>query len=468
MRLLKMIIGILLLLILIGALIFLGLAYFIDLNRLKPTLINEVRAQTGYQLAIEGDITWALYPRLGIRMPRMIFSADQHAKPFAELHEVTVTTALTTLFRRDHGKADVRIKTLIIERVRATDAHFGVKWRGNKLQLTPIVATFYGGKLTGSATGENLAINPQWGWDIKVTDLQLQPLLEDVHGENRKIKFSGLANVTLKATTMGRESNAFIRNLKGQATLSVKGGAFEGIDLNALIRNADRLLNKTPSPQGMSTETSEMPQAVPEKPAAALNASQASLAPTAAQPPVAAIPEAATMDVPASTPTPMAASALSAPAVIAAGIAAWMDGDAEPSPAAAVASSTVVRRAGHPLTRFDRLTGTAQIQQGLVSTDDLFLQSSLFSATAQGTYSLLLQTMQFRMQVSSHPDLRVQWRVPVEIAGSLQSPVIQVDLGVLRKRLLREEVSKVRSKAAEELRHVPAQAHQLLRNLLER
>ncbi|MBA3661662.1 MAG: AsmA family protein [Gammaproteobacteria bacterium] len=120
-------------------------------------------------------------------------------------------------------------------------------------------------------------------------------------------------------------------------------------------------------------------------------------------------------------------------------------------------------------TVFDRLTGTGLIQNGLITTKDLTLAAKTFTAQAQGNISLLLDTLQFHLQIASTNVLKSQWTIPVAVTGRISQPTVQVDLDSLQKLLVSDGVDKLKESAYEKIKtRVSPQAQQLLQNMLSR
>ena len=68
MKWLKISFSILVLLVLISVLAIGSFLFFMDPNKLKPVIIEETKKRTGYQLAIDGVLSWSFYPNLAIKI----------------------------------------------------------------------------------------------------------------------------------------------------------------------------------------------------------------------------------------------------------------------------------------------------------------------------------------------------------------------------------------------------------------
>ncbi len=78
------------------------LSTFVSPNRLKPVLTEQVMKYTGRQLVIKGDMSWTLFPYLGVKIEQASLSnpAGFKEKMFAEISHVTVGVKLMPLFHR--------------------------------------------------------------------------------------------------------------------------------------------------------------------------------------------------------------------------------------------------------------------------------------------------------------------------------------------------------------------------------
>lgn len=244
MKWLKISFSILGLLILISVAAVGSLLFFMDPNNLKPVLIEETKKQTGYQLAIEGALSWSFYPALAIKVNGMSLSEPRQL-PFIELQGVRLTMDLLQLLQGNKkwgGKVAIdhmKLMNLNIEKV-STDVH----WENHILLLDPIRASLYDGSLTGVAKGRDLSTLSRWEWDIKLTGIHIQPFLQDINGSDSKIKISGMGHITLQGNTQGKTRNQMLNNMDGEGQFSLTNGVVQGVDLNYFVQTADALINK--------------------------------------------------------------------------------------------------------------------------------------------------------------------------------------------------------------------------------
>lgn len=81
------------------------LVTFVNPNRFKPLIADQVLKYTGRQLTIEGDLSWSLFPYLGVKTGHVLLSnrAGFDQKIFAEMRHATFGVKLLPLF---HNKLE--------------------------------------------------------------------------------------------------------------------------------------------------------------------------------------------------------------------------------------------------------------------------------------------------------------------------------------------------------------------------
>lgn len=236
---------ILALFVVVSALAVTALFMFADPNKLKPVLTSEVLQRTGYKVVIDGDLSWSVYPKLGVKADGLTVTAPKQDAPFLNLKRVNIALEPAQLIygtRKLSGEvhvADVRLMN-----VHATSALVGLHWSNKKLTLRPVKASLYGGSLSGIVSGANFAKTPAWSWDTTLSHVDVGALLKDVNGEDAKLRLDGNGQVRINATTEGLNAEQMLSNMNGSADFSLTNGALQGVDLNYLLQAADALINK--------------------------------------------------------------------------------------------------------------------------------------------------------------------------------------------------------------------------------
>lgn len=81
-----------------------------------------------------------------------------------------------------------------------------------------------------------------------------------------------------------------------------------------------------------------------------------------------------------------------------------------------------------PETKFEKLTGTFNLNNGVFSNNDLLVEAGHFHATGNGTINLNTQKLDYQFKASSQQD-DSSFSVPINISGTLSNPQIHSDLG---------------------------------------
>lgn len=258
MKWLKKLLAVVILFVFVIAIAFTALVMFVDPNKLKPIVINEVKTRTGYTLQIDGQLSWSLYPHISIAVPHMSLSLPQQATAFIDVEKVNIAMSLMDLLRgQEKWQGDIHIASLRYLNIHAKDVQFNATWQDQVLNLQSIQASLYGGSLTGTAQGRELDNNPRWVWDAQFKQVQVKPLLQDLNGSSSKLMLSGLADVTFIGQTQGSTNEQVLSHLNGTMTFNVTQGVLEGVDLNYLLQTADAIINRRdiPAPASLNQTT---------------------------------------------------------------------------------------------------------------------------------------------------------------------------------------------------------------------
>ena len=84
-------------------------------NDYKPTIINIVQEKTGRTLTLDGDISMAFWPKLGIDLGRVSLSEQASQKPFATVARAKISLAILPLLQKK-----LVVGTVYLEGVQAT------------------------------------------------------------------------------------------------------------------------------------------------------------------------------------------------------------------------------------------------------------------------------------------------------------------------------------------------------------
>jgi uncharacterized protein involved in outer membrane biogenesis len=243
---LRILFSIFVLLLMMVAIIVVGLVLFIDPNKLKPVIMAEVAKKTGYQLAIDGRLSWSFYPRLGIRVEHMVLSRPGQPLPWVDLHDVNMVTKWMPLLRGEKKlQGDIRIADVTFMALHANQVRVKLDWQKGTLILQPIVAFLYAGQLQGHIQGSHFSTTPQWSGVMQWSGIQLEPLLHDVNPVSQ-LRLTGTGQINCQIATQGRTTTQMLHELHGMSQLRVQEGTVDGVDLNYWLQTADAWINRQP------------------------------------------------------------------------------------------------------------------------------------------------------------------------------------------------------------------------------
>ncbi len=131
----------------------------------------------------------------------------------------------------------VRVGRLQARGIKASDLRIGVKAAGGRLEVMPLAAQLYGGRLDGTAFAN--AQGNRLGLNAKLADVAIEPLLRDVLDKDL---LEGNGNVQLAVSTAGDTVTALKRALDGKAALQLRDGAIKGINIAQKFREARAML----------------------------------------------------------------------------------------------------------------------------------------------------------------------------------------------------------------------------------
>jgi AsmA protein len=276
----------------------------------------------------------------------------------------------------------IKIDEVQAAKVKLDKVNAHLQFQDGTLTLSPVTASFYQGSLNADSTVKLNTPLPQISLRGNLTNVQAGPLFEDLGGANKKLKLSGVANVQLQVTTLGKDANTITKNLNGNSKLALSNGVLEGIDLGYLVDSADALINKQSAPQTNSKQTT-----------------------------------------------------------------------------------------------FGNLTATAVIQNGVVSNNDLLIDSPRFNTTGKGTINLVSQTIDYSLQTAvkqTQIDTVKHYAgamIPITVTGSLNDPSVRLDTQQLLKSVAQQQFDKhkeqIQQKIQENIeKQIPGEAGKVLQNLL--
>ncbi|CAB1077588.1 hypothetical protein D1AOALGA4SA_5374 [Olavius algarvensis Delta 1 endosymbiont] len=127
-----------------------------------------------------------------------------------------------------------KIGQLTVSKARVQDILLQIKARGGVITLDPINLSMYQGNASGNAVLNVVQNTPRSDLNLRVSDIQVNPLLKDVL---EKDFLEGRTNADLKLSMIGDGPEQIKKTLNGKGDLRFNDGAIIGIDLASMARN---------------------------------------------------------------------------------------------------------------------------------------------------------------------------------------------------------------------------------------
>jgi AsmA protein len=373
MKILRTTLSIVVLLIVVLALAVAALFMFADPNQLKPVIEKTVKTQTGYNLSMNGSLSWSFYPELGVKMADLTLTAPNASQPFVKASNIHLALNLRSLLQGQHQlTGDLYIGDTTLMKLHLTGVHAVMQFDQGVLTINPLTADLYRGELSGTVSGSQFSTIPAWKWDMTVTNANIQDLLADVNGKEAKLTLSADGSLRFRGETHGQTGEALMQNVTGSGVYSLKQGKLSAIDINYLLQTADALLNK---------QTIAPPQNLKE-------------------------------------------------------------------------------------TTFDRLTGSVNLQKGVLTSNGIELNAATF--TARGDLNLGLQNrdIDLRLNIQSTQALKTQFTIPVLVTGTVVNPNVQLDMASINQMVAKQQLERVKTKVQEKVKDLSGKADAFMKRLM--
>ena len=132
------------------------------------------------------------------------------------------------------ARGALKIAALKIMNLKAQDIRLQLKAAGGKAELSPVAARLYGGRVEGALSAA--AGQPQrLAAKLALREIDIGPLMKDLLDQQ---PLDGHGNVALDVATSGRTVSQFKRGLNGTASLLLRDGAINGINIAGTLRGA--------------------------------------------------------------------------------------------------------------------------------------------------------------------------------------------------------------------------------------
>lgn len=134
-------------------------------------------------------------------------------------------------------KGTVKIGELTAAKLKASNLQLKLDAHDGKLNIAPLSANLYEGRLDGSlsaeAAGNRIAVKQ------KLAGVRIDPLLKDLLDKDI---LDGRGNVSVDVAAQGATVDALKKSLSGTAQIALADGAIKGIDIGRRLREAKALL----------------------------------------------------------------------------------------------------------------------------------------------------------------------------------------------------------------------------------
>jgi AsmA protein len=134
-----------------------------------------------------------------------------------------------------NASGTLKIGSLKANNVKASNVSAEVKANGGRVDLNPLRADFYQGKLASAISVNAAPATPTFAVKHNMSGISVGPLLKDLADADL---LEGKGDITLDVTSQGNTVSAIKKALDGGASLKMADGALKGIDIAGSIRNA--------------------------------------------------------------------------------------------------------------------------------------------------------------------------------------------------------------------------------------
>ncbi|MGQ0593334.1 MAG: AsmA family protein [Gammaproteobacteria bacterium] len=112
--------------------------------------------------------------------------------------------------------------------------------RDGNIRMSPLGAGLYGGRYQGNVGLDVRGQEPRLSLDESLSGIQIEPLLTDLAGE---AKLKGRSDIKARLTASGADGDRMKKTLAGGGALTVRDGAYKGVNLGLLARQGKALLD---------------------------------------------------------------------------------------------------------------------------------------------------------------------------------------------------------------------------------
>jgi AsmA protein len=133
-----------------------------------------------------------------------------------------------------------KVQSLMVKGLTAEEVSVKLVAKNGILKSEQSIKKFYNGSYVGETVVDARQNTPRIIIKEQVTNINIEPLLIDLLGES---PIAGIANITADLTTRGNTVPALKSALNGTAEFSFNDGAVTGLDVGALMKQAQAILH---------------------------------------------------------------------------------------------------------------------------------------------------------------------------------------------------------------------------------
>jgi AsmA protein len=137
-------------------------------------------------------------------------------------------------------QGSLKIGSLKASNLKLQNLVFNMDAKGGAIKMSPLSAGLYGGQYQGNVGLDVRGAEPKVSLDEALTGVQIEPLLMDLNGE---AKLRGRADIEAQLVATGADPERMKKTLAGRGALTVRDGAYKGVNIGQLARQGKALLD---------------------------------------------------------------------------------------------------------------------------------------------------------------------------------------------------------------------------------
>ena len=207
-------------------------------------------------LSFTGPVVRASFKLNGIDVDRYLPPAGDDAQA-AQVEEKPAASAAREApdfeaLRKLDLDADFTVGHLKVSGMKMENIVLKIRSRKGVLDLNPLAASLYQGKLQASAQLDVRKDMPRFSVKEKLAGIQIEPLLKDLAGD---AQLRGTGNVDMDIRSQGLDDATIRKNLHGSFAINFHDGAYIGINLAQAVRKA---MGQAASDEPQETDFAEL------------------------------------------------------------------------------------------------------------------------------------------------------------------------------------------------------------------